>query len=381
MIYKKVGIIGGGQLGKMTVIEGKKLGLNFVILDPSLECPASSIVDEQIVGNYYDQEKIKELADKTDVLTFEFEHINADYLVKLETKGYKIYPSPITLKMIQDKYEQKTFLNKNHIQTPKFIQVNSIESIREATYNFGYPLVLKSCKGGYDGKGNFLIKKEEDIETAFYSLKDSGDLMIEEFVDFNMEISALVARGINGEMEIYPIAENIHEDNILIRTIVPARLDKCIVENAKSLALKTMEHLKGVGVFCIEMFVDKEGQVLINEIAPRTHNSGHYTIEACRTSQFSQHLRATLELPLGKTELLKPAVMLNILGEDGYEGKTKVLGLEEILQIPQCNVHLYGKKETTAKRKMGHVTILEDDIDEAIRISNKVQNILKVISY
>ena len=381
MVNKKIGIIGGGQLGKMSILEGKKLGLSFIILDPSTECPASSIVDEQIVDNYFDEKKIRELADKSDVLTYEFEHINADYLITLESEGYKIYPSPTTLKMIQDKFEQKTFLNSNDIPTPRFKEINSVEDIIEGVGEYGLPLVLKSCKGGYDGKGNYLIRSKEDIEPAFNKLVgDSQRLMVEEFVPFVMEISALVARGINGKMEIYPLAENIHDDNILINTIVPARIDKSVEDKARTLALKTMEYLKGVGVFCIEMFVTGDGEVLINEIAPRTHNSGHYTIEACRTSQFNQHLRAILELPLGSTELLKPAVMLNILGEDGYEGNTKVVGLEEVLDINECNVHLYGKKETMAKRKMGHVTILEDDLNKAIEISKKVRRTLRIIS-
>jgi len=381
MVNKTIGIIGGGQLGKMSILEGKKLGLSFIMLDPSAECPASSIVDQQIVENYFNEEKIRELADKSDVLTYEFEHINADYLITLEAEGYKIYPSPTTLKMVQDKFEQKTFLNNKNIPTPRFTEVDSVESIISGVEDYGYPLVLKSCKGGYDGKGNYLIRSKEDIQSAFKKLEgDSERLMVEEFVPFVMEISALVARGINGKMVIYPLAENIHEDNILINTIVPARINKLVEDKAKALALKTMEYLEGVGVFCIEMFVTKEGDVLINEIAPRTHNSGHYTIEACRTSQFNQHLRAILELPLGSTELLKPAVMLNILGEEGYEGNTKVIGLEEVLEINQCNVHLYGKKETMPKRKMGHVTILEEDLNKAIEISKKVQKTLRVIS-
>ncbi|QUH24851.1 5-(carboxyamino)imidazole ribonucleotide synthase [Serpentinicella alkaliphila] len=380
-MHKKIGIIGGGQLGKMSILEGKKLGLSFVILDPSSDCPASTIVDEQIVDNYFNEEKIKELADKTDILTFEFEHINADYLMRLESMGYKIYPSPSTLKMVQDKYQQKTFLNKHDIPTPRFMKVDSVKTITEAIKDFGLPLVLKSCTGGYDGKGNYLIRSHNEIELAYETLsKGSENLMVEEFVKFNMEISALVARDINGKMEIYPLAENIHKDNILIRTIVPARINKEIEKKAKALALKTMEHLKGVGVFCIEMFVSNDGDVLINEIAPRTHNSGHYTIEACRTSQFSQHLRAILELPLGSTELLKPAVMVNILGEEGFEGKTEVIGLEETLKIAECNVHIYGKKDTSGKRKMGHVTILEENLDKALEISDMVLNTLKVIS-
>lgn len=381
MIHKKIGIIGGGQLGKMTILEGKKLGLHFVVLDPSPNCPAASIADEQIIDGFYNEEKIRELAKKTDVLTYEFEHINADYLITLESEGYKIYPSPSTLKMIQNKYEQKSFLNKHSIPTPRFKKVNSIKDIEESIKEFGYPVVLKSCMGGYDGKGNYLIREIEEINKAFIQLCGSKEqLMVEEFIPFTKEISALVARGIDREMAIFPLAENIHEDNILINTIVPARIDKSTEEKAKRLALKTMEQLKGVGVFCIEMFVDGNGEVLINEIAPRTHNSGHYTIEACRTSQFSQHLRAILELPLGSTELLMPAVMLNVLGEEESRGKTMVVGLDEVLKIPECSVHIYGKIETMPKRKMGHVTILHESLEKAMEISSQVQNILKVTS-
>ncbi|MDR5658588.1 5-(carboxyamino)imidazole ribonucleotide synthase [Serpentinicella sp. ANB-PHB4] len=378
---KKVGIIGGGQLGKMMILEGKKMGIQFVILDPSKDCPASSIADEHIVEDFYNEEKIKQLAEKVDVLTYEFEHINADYLIRLEQAGKKIYPSPSVLKVIQDKYEQKSFLKRRNIQSAPFRKVDSLGDINLAVEEYGLPVLLKSRKGGYDGKGNACIKTLQDIEQAYDILGgSSAELMVEAFVPFDKEISAIVARGSNGQVAIYPLSENIHNDNILITTIVPARVDKETEKKAELLAKKTIENFEGIGIFCVEMFVTKAGEVLVNEIAPRTHNSGHYTIEACRTSQFMQHLRAILEQPLGNTDLINPAVMLNILGEDGCTGKAKVKGLHTVLEMDNTYVHLYGKQEVQPKRKMGHVTVVDIDINKAIKQSEVISKVLKVIN-
>lgn len=365
----------------MMVLEGKKLGLHFNILDPSHDCPASSIADQHIIGNFYDQEKIQSLAEISDVITYEFEHIDADMLVELEKQGHRIYPSPSTLKIIQNKYEQKNFLQKYGLSVPKFQKVVSIEDIDRATEEYGFPLILKSCKGGYDGKGNYVIKTKGDIKKAYGNLGGSHrDLMIEAYIPFKMEISVLIARGITGEMKIYPLAENIHENNILKTTIAPARVRRETEEKAHKLALKTMEILKGIGIFCIEMFVDQEDNLFINEIAPRTHNSGHYTIEGCSTSQFYQHLRGILGLPLGDTSLVKEAVMINLLGEEGYVGKTKVTGVEKALALSGVYVHIYGKTDTKPNRKMGHATIVDTNVASALKKADYVRDILKIIS-
>ncbi|AOY75763.1 5-(carboxyamino)imidazole ribonucleotide synthase [Clostridium formicaceticum] len=381
MNFKKIGIIGGGQLGKMMVLEGKKLGLHFTVLDPSMDCPAFSIVDEYIEGDFYDKDKIRKLAEATDLITYEFEHIDADILMELKEEGYKIYPTPSTLKIIQDKFQQKNFLRQCNVPVPDFDAVDSVEALDAAVDKYGLPLLLKSCRGGYDGKGNYLIRHREEIPKAYHTLGgDATQLMVEAFVPFIKEVSVVVARGVDGEIKVYPLAENIHENNILKTTIVPARVNKVVAHKAQALALKTMELLKGVGIFCVEMFVDADDDVLVNEIAPRTHNSGHYTIEACSTSQFAQHIRAILGLPLGETKLLKPAVMINLLGGDGYDGRAKLVGAEEILAIPEVYLHFYGKTYTQPERKMGHVTVLAEDVDSALSKGDKVKELMRIIA-
>ncbi|MCD5414230.1 MAG: 5-(carboxyamino)imidazole ribonucleotide synthase [Clostridiales bacterium] len=378
---KRIGIIGGGQLGRMMILEGKKMGISFVILDPTKSCPASSIADEHIVADFYDIDRIKELARKCDVVTYEFEHINADILIELKDKGSIIYPPPESLKIIQDKLKQNLFLKDNNFPTPSFTKVESIEDIYLASKKYGFPIMLKSRKGGYDGKGNFLINEVEEIPLAYKSLRLRSDLlMVEEFVPFELEISVTVARGIVGDIKVYPISENIHRDNILYTSIVPARVEYVVTQRAKKLALEVIEQIKGIGVLCIEMFVTKDEKIYVNEIAPRTHNSGHYTIEGCATSQFMQHIRAILGLPLGKTDLIKPCVMINLLGESEHEGRGVMIGAQDALAICDVNIHYYGKIFTKPVRKMGHVTILGENINDALAKSDKVRKLIKIVS-
>lgn len=375
-----IGIIGGGQLGKMIILEGKKLGIKFIILDPNQKCPASSIADDQIIGDYYDANKIDELTQRCDLITYELEHINADKLIDLNEKGYEIQPSPSTLKMIQNKYTQKCFLKNRNIQTPYFQKVSSIAEIERYIDEEGLPVILKNCYGGYDGKGNKVIKDKEDIEKAFNILDGSNrELMIEKYISFTNEISVIAARNTKGEVKIYPLSENIHKDNILRTTIVPARISEKIKNKAESLALKMMESLDGAGVFCIEMFVYKE-DVFINEIAPRVHNSGHYTIEGCNVSQFEQHLRAILGYPLSKPYLIKPSIMINILGEEGKEGKAIIKGSECAFKDTDVYLHFYGKECTKPLRKMGHITILGNSIEEILDKAESINKNLKVTS-
>lgn len=376
-----IGIIGGGQLGKMMILEGKKLGFSFAILDPAGDCPAASIADNHIMEDFYNKEAIRKLAEITDVITYEFEDINADILMELEDEGYKIYPSPETLKIIQNKFHQKTFLKENKIAVGDFKKIDSLEELYDATDIYGLPALLKSCRGGYDGKGNYFIKDKNDIPKAFETLGGGSiELMLETYIPFWKEVSVIAARGVTGEIKVYPLAENIHEDNILRTTIVPARVSSEIEEKAKELAFKTMDVLKGVGIFCIEMFVDQDNNLLVNEIAPRTHNSGHYTIEASSTSQFNQHLRAILGLPLGSTALISPVVMINLLGEDGHEGKSTLIGLEEALKFPEVYIHFYGKTITKPQRKMGHITVLGDNIESALKKANDIKEMVKIVS-
>ena len=378
-IEKKIGIIGGGQLGKMMIQEAKKMGFYITVLDPTLKCPAHTLVDEHIGANFDDETAIRLLASKSDVITYEFEHIGADILETLENEGVKVYPTAKSLKIIQNKYSQKSLLLKNNIPMPEFTSVKTPNDIKNAGEKYGYPFLLKSCTGGYDGKGNFVIHNENEINEGFKAL-GSGKipLMAEKFFPFTMEISVLACRGINGEIEVYPVAENIHHDNILFETRVPANISEETSKKAMELAKSVMEIFEGVGMFCVEMFVDKDGNVALNEVAPRPHNSGHYTIEACMTSQFEQHIRAVSGLPLGSSKLIMPTVMRNLLGEEGFNGNATVEGADEALNIKGVYLHIYGKEKSVPKRKMGHLTVISDTLEEAAEKAKKAYDFIKI---
>lgn len=378
-IEKKIGIIGGGQLGKMMIQEAKKMGFYITVLDPTLKCPAHTLVDEHIGANFDDETAIRLLASKSDVITYEFEHIGADILETLENEGVKVYPTAKSLKIIQNKYSQKSLLLKNNIPMPEFTSVKTPNDIKNAGEKYGYPFLLKSCTGGYDGKGNFVIHNENEINEGFKAL-GSGKipLMAEKFFPFTMEISVLACRGINGEIEVYPVAENIHHDNILFETRVPANISEETSKKAMELAKSVMEIFEGVGMFCVEMFVDKDGNVALNEVAPRPHNSGHYTIEACMTSQFEQHIRAVSGLPLGSSKLIMPTVMRNLLGEEGFNGNATVEGADEALNIKGVYLHIYGKEKSVPKRKMGHLTVISDTLEEASEKAKKAYDFIKI---
>ena len=378
-IHKKIGIIGGGQLGQMMILEAKKMGFYITILDPTPNCPAHTLVDEHIVADFEDEKAIRLLAEKSDVITYEFEHINAKVLKDLEKEGKEVYPTATSLEIIQNKFLQKTLLSQNHVPVPDFVEIREMKDIQLAGESFGFPMLLKACTGGYDGKGNYVVKSAEDVENSYKAL-GSGTLplMAERFYPFTMEISVLACRAINGDIEVYPVAENIHFDNILDETRVPAAIDAETTNKAMALAKRVMEVFNGVGMFCMEMFVDKEGNVAINEVAPRPHNSGHYTIEACVTSQFEQHIRAVSGLPLGDSSLIRPAVMRNLLGEDGFKGETRVLGADACLEIPGVVLHVYGKEESKPKRKMGHLTATAQTLAEASDNAAKAKEAVKI---
>lgn len=380
-ISKKIGIIGGGQLGKMMLNESVKMGIYTVVLDPSKDCPASSLANELIIGKFDDKAALRSLAEKVDVITYEFEHISTEALKELETEGYVIYPSVHSLEIIQNKYNQKLRLKECDIPLGEFIKIESLEDIKKVGIEFGYPFMLKSALGAYDGKGNSLIKEEKYIEESFKEL-GSGKLPLyaEKFVPFIKEISVLCTRGINGEIAVYPVAENIHKDSILFETSVPAAITLQEQNKALKIAQNVCEAFDGVGMFCVEMFLTKEGEVLVNEVAPRPHNSGHYTIEACVTSQFENHLRAVMGLPLGDTTLLRPVVMRNVLGEEDYDGVARVLGVKEALSIPEVHLHIYGKSMTKPKRKMGHITATGETLEKARENAAKAYENIKIIS-
>ncbi len=378
-IQKKIGIIGGGQLGKMMIQEAKKMGFYVMVLDPTENCPAHTLVDEHVVAKFDDKKAIRFLAEKTDVVTYEFEHIDAEILQTLEQEGKKIYPTAKSLKVIQNKYTQKKLLLEHGLPIPSFCKILSKEDMINAGEKYGFPFMLKACTGGYDGKGNFVVEKKETIPQAYEALGNGTlELMAEKFFPFIMEISVLACRGINGEIQVYPVAENLHKDSILDETRVPANISKQTTQNAMDLAKKVMEVFEGVGMFCVEMFVDKQGNVSVNEVAPRPHNSGHYTIEACIMSQFEQHIRAITGLPLGSPALLKPVVMRNLLGEEGSTGKSYVFGAEKALCIPGTFLHIYGKEESKPKRKMGHITVIADSVEEAAQKAQKAKNAVQI---
>jgi len=380
IIKKKIGIVGGGQLGKMMILEAKRLGFYVVTLDPVKDCPSHSISDEHIVAAFDDAHAYIELAKKVDVITYEYEHIHAKILETLAAKGHAVYPSALSLMVIQNKFTQNQRLRDSNIPVAQFAMVDGVEAIKRLGHpdKFGYPLMLKAILGGYDGKGNALVITEEDAECAYALLGgDKTQIMAEQFVDFEMEISIIACRGIDGSRVIYPAAENTHRNSILDTTIVPARINPSVINKAQEIADKVMEVFEGVGTFCVEMFVTKTGDVLVNEVAPRPHNSGHYTIEGCFANQFENHIRAIMGLPFGNVELIKPTVMVNLLGES--DGQSELAGLNEAYEDPNIHVHFYGKSESKLWRKMGHFTVVDDTVEGAIARAEKAKKIVKVI--
>ena len=355
---KILGIIGGGQLGMMLTEAAKNMPLDIskvIVLDPTKNCPAAKVGAEQIVADFKDESSIRELADRCDIITYEIESGDSIVLKKLESKC-QINPSPETLFIIQDKLSQKNFLKENNIPVGKFSEITFRSELEAKIEEFGLPILLKTRRDAYDGRGNFKITSVEQISDAL-NLFEGRSLMVEEFVDFKMEVSVIAVRNTVGEIKTYPVVENIHEDNILKMTIAPARINTEISKNAEEIAHKTMQVLHGAGVFGIEMFVTQDDQILINEIAPRVHNSGHHTLQSSKTSQFEQHLRAILGLNLGSTELLHPAIMYNILGPKNFKGVYKI----PTIDFDNAFLKMYGKLESKPKRKIGHVNLVDQD--------------------
>jgi len=370
---KRLGIIGGGQLGMMITEAAKNLSeyiSEIIVLDPTENCPAAQAGAKQIVGDFKDELSILKLAEQSDIITYEIESGNTDVLSKLKAK---IEPSPSTLGIIQDKFSQKTFLSENELPVSQFYEITSLGDLHEKIKELGLPVLLKSRRDAYDGRGNFKITSSDEIEKAYQHF-DGKSLMVEKFVNFKMEVSVIAARNTKGDIVTYPLVENIHENNILKMTIAPARVSDDVIKDAGEIARKTMEVLKGAGVFGIEMFIDQDDKILINEIAPRVHNSGHHTLQSCNTSQFEQHLRAILGLDLGSTELVHKTVMCNILGPDGFEGKYKPV------ELKKDNVYLkmYGKDISKPQRKIGHFNVVDlsdsKDASELLKMADKTKN-------
>jgi len=370
---KRLGIIGGGQLGMMITEAAKNLTeyiSEITVLDPTENCPAAQAGAKQIVGDFKDELAILKLAEQSDIITYEIESGNTDVLSKLKAE---IEPSPSTLSIIQDKLSQKTFLSENELPVSQFYEITSLDDLHEKIKELGLPVLLKSRRDAYDGRGNFKITSPNEIEKA-YKHFGGKSLMVEKFVNFKMEVSVIAARNTKGEIAVYPLVENIHEDNILKITIAPARVSDDVIRDAGKIAKKTMEVLKGAGVFGIEMFINQDDMILINEIAPRVHNSGHHTLQSCKTSQFEQHLRAILGLELGNIDLIHKTVMCNILGPDGLEGKYKPVQLEK----DGIYLKMYGKDVSKPQRKLGHFNVVDlndsKDVSELLEIANEIKN-------
>ena len=370
---KRLGIIGGGQLGMMITEAAKNLSdaiSEITVLDPTDNCPAAQAGAKQIVGYFKDEDAIVKLAEQSDIITYEIESGNTDVLSKLNAE---IEPSPTTLGIIQDKLLQKKFLSENELPVSQFYEITSLDDLREKINDLGLPVLLKARRDAYDGRGNFKITSPDEIEKA-YQYFDGKSLMVEKFVNFKMEVSVIAARNTKGDIATYPLVENIHENNILKMTIAPARVSDDVISNAGEIAKKTMEVLKGAGVFGIEMFIDQDDKILINEIAPRVHNSGHHTLQSCKTSQFEQHLRAILGLELGSTDLVHKTVMCNILGPDGYEGKYKPVELEK----DGVYLKMYGKDVSKQQRKLGHFNVVDQsdskDVSELLEMADEIKN-------
>lgn len=371
----KIGILGGGQLGRMLLQKAIDLDLQIFVLDPDPNAPCRHLCKEFTLGKFTDFQTVYDFGKNCDLITIEIENVNVEALEKLQLEGKLIHPSPMVIKTVQDKGLQKNFYKKNNFPTAEFILVNDRAEIYKHLSLL--PLMHKSRTGGYDGKGVSILKNEKDFEKV-----PDVPSVLEKLIDFEKEISIIVARNENGETRSFPAVDMSfnQEANLVEYLYSPSTISIQLEKEATDLAIEVAKKLSLVGILAVEMFVTKEGKLLINEIAPRPHNSGHQTIEGNITSQYEQMLRAITNLPLGETTITKPCVMVNILGEKGYEGTAIYSGLNEVLQKDGVHIHLYGKKITKPFRKMGHVTVTSNTLEEAIEKANYIKNTLKVIA-
>lgn len=376
----RLGIIAGGQLGKMLIQEASKWDIITYVLDKEDDCPAGNIASVFIKGNPLDYQSVYEFGKLVDVLTFEIENVNIEALEKLKNDGLRIVPDPGVLKLIQDKGLQKEFYRAHQIPTSPFSLFSSATEIRNAVNNgeLTIPFVQKLRKGGYDGRGVMVISSLEELNNLL-----EGTSVVEEKVEVDKEIAIISARNEKGEIKCFPAVEMVFDEaaNLVEKLVCPSLISEDMAAKASTIAARLIQLLNMSGVLAVEFFIDKNGELLVNEVAPRPHNSGHHTIESVITSQFEQHLRAILNLPLGSTHLKMPSVMLNLLGEPGHDGPVKYEGLTESMAIEGVKIHLYGKKLTRHFRKMGHVTILAPTLDEALIKTDKVKHLIKVKSW
>ncbi|MGD6830525.1 5-(carboxyamino)imidazole ribonucleotide synthase [Sutcliffiella halmapala] len=360
-----IGIIGGGQLGRMMAISARAMGYRIAVLDPTPDSPCGMLADVEITAAFDDKDAIRKLAEISDVVTYEFENIDYEALTWLEENAYLPQGSRV-LQATQHRVTEKRAIEAAGLQVAPYKEVHTREELMEAVVELGYPAVLKTCRFGYDGKGQVVLKDETALEQAA-ALLAQGDCVLEKWIPFQKEISVVVARGTDGHIAAFPVAENEHRENILYKSIVPARVDEEVKVKAIEYATAIADSLGLIGTLAVEMFLLEDGTIYINELAPRPHNSGHFTIDACETSQFEQHIRAICGLPLGKTTLWKPVVMVNLLGEHVE------CALEQTSEYEDVKLHLYGKKENKEKRKMGHITILADTMEQALEREASLQ--------
>ncbi len=371
----KIGVLGGGQLGRMMIQSAINYNLYICCLDPDDNAPCKSIANEFTKGSLTDYDTVYKFGKDKDIITIEIENVNVEALKDLQKSGKKVFPQPEVIEIIKDKGLQKMFYQRNDIPSPDFFLVENKSQIEK--YKDFFPFFQKMRTGGYDGKGVVKLGHPNKIDHAF-----EVPSVLERLVDFDKEISVIVARNESGESKCFPAVECEFnpEANLVEFLFSPANIKKSIDKQANEIAIKIAEKLNIVGILAVEMFVTKDGKVLVNEVAPRPHNSGHQTIEGNITSQFEQHLRAILNLPLGDTSIIKPAVMINLLGEKNYEGSAKYEGLTDAIKYKGVYVHLYGKVTTKPFRKMGHVTVIDDDLSLAKKKAITVKDLIKIVS-
>ncbi|UTW60701.1 5-(carboxyamino)imidazole ribonucleotide synthase [bacterium SCSIO 12741] len=371
----RLGVLGGGQLGRMLIQEAINYDVKIAALDPSAEAPCSRIAHDFVQGDFADYQTVMDFGRDKQVITVEIEHVNVQALKDLRDSGVKVFPQPEVLEIIKDKGKQKLFYQENGIPSADFFLVDDKAGMAELAHEM--PFMQKARTGGYDGKGVTPVRNEEEMNQGF-----DCPSVLEKFVDFEKELSVIVARNEKGEMETFPLVELDFnpEANLVEFLFAPARVGVEIEEKARAIALKTAEAFGVVGILAVELFLTREGEVLVNEVAPRPHNSGHQTIEGNYTSQYGQHLRAITGMPLGDTSARGASVMVNLLGEKGFQGPVKYEGLNDVTAWKGVYVHLYGKTQTKSFRKMGHVTIVSDTLEEAQKTAHQVKDTLKVVA-
>lgn len=372
--YRRIGILGGGQLAKMSALCALKLGFDITILEKALNSPAGMMTKNDFEGWVDNDNVMTNFANSCDIITLENEFIEPKRLAFLENLGKTVLPSSKTISLIQDKFIQKTVFRNAGIAVPDFVEVNLIDDYEKIKETLGVPFVLKSKKLGYDGYGNAVIKSKEDFIEGYKKLYPRCNaLYAEKFVNFTKELAVSVVKN-SYESLTYPVVETIQENNICKKVIAPVEIDKSLIEEAKNTAIKCVDAIEGYGIYALEMFLTEDNKILVNEIAPRPHNSAHYTIDACVTSQFENHIRAILDLPLGSTDMVKPyAVMINMLGKKNGTGNLE--NYEEVLAEKDVHLHIYGKAESRIGRKMGHITIVGDDLQEILNRAEKIEKL------